>query len=279
MNLPALDVLTHYASLSTPDTQLPPDVYLLHDPWTLTIFDKFPKAKYHFLILPRVPSSSSSDDAGHGNDNQDDESLSAISPRSLISLHSLLTTTTPAEALAVLRHLEETSLEVVDMVKDEMMKTEGFEWTVEVGFHAVPSMRGLESTKLTPAVAMKRHLHLHVISTDLVSPAMKTKKHYNSFHPTLGFFLPISSLIDSLQSILPSTITSPDSSAPFNLAQYCEPSGPLPRYEPLLKSRLTCCHCREEFGNMPALKRHLEEEWEGVRKKGVGRYGLARKKV
>ena len=33
------------------------------------------------------------------------------------------------------------------------------------------------------------HLHLHVISSDLCSPTLKHKKHYNSFHPRLGFFL------------------------------------------------------------------------------------------
>lgn len=33
------------------------------------------------------------------------------------------------------------------------------------------------------------HVHLHIISDDLVSDKLKHKKHYNSFHPTLGFFL------------------------------------------------------------------------------------------
>ncbi|KAJ9127763.1 hypothetical protein QFC24_000046 [Naganishia onofrii] len=142
MNIPSLDVLTHYASLTKPDTQLPPDVYLLHDSWTLTIFDKFPKAKYHFLVLPRVPfplNNSSNDDDEL--DDPNDIAEQTILPRSVTSLHSLLTQTATTEALTVLRRLEQTSLEVVEMVKDEMMKTEGFEWGVQVGFHAVPSMR------------------------------------------------------------------------------------------------------------------------------------------
>lgn len=33
------------------------------------------------------------------------------------------------------------------------------------------------------------HLHLHVISSDLISPSLKNKKHYQSFNPKLGFFL------------------------------------------------------------------------------------------
>ena len=40
-----------------------------------------------------------------------------------------------------------------------------------------------------------RHLHLHVISSDLCSPSLKHKKHYNSFHPTLGFFLHIDEVL------------------------------------------------------------------------------------
>lgn len=40
-----------------------------------------------------------------------------------------------------------------------------------------------------------RHLHLHVISADLCSPAMKVKKHYNSFHPKLGFFIPLDDVL------------------------------------------------------------------------------------
>lgn len=40
-----------------------------------------------------------------------------------------------------------------------------------------------------------RHLHLHVLSADLVSERMKNKKHYNSFHPSLGFFLHIDDVL------------------------------------------------------------------------------------
>jgi len=41
-----------------------------------------------------------------------------------------------------------------------------------IGFHARPSMQ---------------RLHLHVISTDFISPHLKTKDHWNSF--TTPFFL------------------------------------------------------------------------------------------
>ena len=41
-------------------------------------------------------------------------------------------------------------------------------------------------------LTLKRHIHLHIMSADLCSPAMKNKKHYNSFHPKRGFFIPLS---------------------------------------------------------------------------------------
>ena len=41
----------------------------------------------------------------------------------------------------VLKALREMGDEVVDMIKDEMVKSEGFEWGVEMGFHIVPSIQ------------------------------------------------------------------------------------------------------------------------------------------
>jgi hypothetical protein len=55
---------------------------------------------------------------------------------------------------------------------------------VHAGFHAIPS--------LPP-------LHLHVISSDFDSPAVKTKKHVASFLPHGGFFLPLSEVIALLR--------------------------------------------------------------------------------
>ena len=81
---------------------------------------------------------------------------------------------------------------VIAMIKDEMvittilslikffhscgvqMKRYGFTWKIRVGFHAESSLE---------------HLHLHIFSSDLISDHMKTKRHYNGLHPTLGFFL------------------------------------------------------------------------------------------
>ena len=47
-----------------------------------------------------------------------------------------------------------------------------------------------------------RHLHLHVVSADLCATALKKKKHYNSFHPALGFFLHLDQVIAWLDAEL-----------------------------------------------------------------------------
>lgn len=124
--------------------------------------------------------------------------------------------------------------EVVEMIRDEMMKTEGFTWGVDLGFHAIPSMR---------------HIHLHVISSDRISPAMKTKKHYNSFRTDLGFFVHLSDVEDWIKS---------------------DSSISLPGDE-VLKATLDCIACGQTMKTMPALKTHLVEEWETSKKKALGR--------
>jgi hypothetical protein len=45
VSMHALDALTQYASARRPDRDIPSDVYLLHDPHTVTVFDKFPKGE------------------------------------------------------------------------------------------------------------------------------------------------------------------------------------------------------------------------------------------
>lgn len=105
--------------------------------------------------------------------------------------------------------------------------------------------------------AFARHLHLHVISTDLVSPCLKVKKHYASFHPTLGFFLPLANV---MQSLSPEPGGQGNTSSSFDLKKYMRPDGPK-SWEPTLKSDLRCWQCDQISPNMPALKMHLEEEW------------------
>jgi len=118
------NALRDYSLVKSPSTQIPPSVLLLDSAKCIAIFDAFPKAKYHFLVLPRYPFPSS------GKCNIDH----------LSDLESLLRAPKDItkEVIGAMRAM---AGEVEEMIKDEMMKTEGFTWEVDMGFHAIPSMR------------------------------------------------------------------------------------------------------------------------------------------
>ncbi|ODN84102.1 hypothetical protein L202_00116 [Cryptococcus amylolentus CBS 6039] len=218
--------LRHYATLSNPQTSLPANKLLFANYNTMAVFDAYPKAKYHFLVLPRYPFSSQSDPDG-------DESIVPL--EALDDLKSLLLKGGVYGREEVLRAMEETAREVEEMIRDEMLKTEGFAWRVDVGFHAVPSMK---------------HVHLHVISDDRISPSLKSKKHYNSFRPDLGFFIPIMEVRRWLQ----------------NEQTLQERVDALAATTSLLKTPLTCFKCDEPMNNIEKLKTHFEKEFSKERK-------------
>jgi aprataxin len=119
-------------------------------------------------------------------------------------------------------------------------------WDVHIGFHAVPSMDTV---------------HLHVISSDLVADRLRHKKHYLSFHPHVGFWLPLGEVVEMQR----------------------KGKKTLPRaphyYERLLRGPLvplnwtpTASSSRTQEGavgvepvgsyrTMPELKRYLEKRW------------------
>ncbi|KAI9631972.1 HIT-like domain-containing protein [Dioszegia hungarica] len=223
-------VLRTYATLPSPSTSLPPRVLLSHNASTLAIFDAYPKAKYHFLVLPRYPFPS----------NNDPESTRSICRLSdLDDLRSLLTKTTRDAREQIVGQMAEMAREVEEMIRDEMVKSEGWEWRIDVGFHAIPSLK---------------HLHLHVISDDRLSPALKTKKHYNSFRPDLGFFVSIADvqrwILDDDDTIRERALLGTHS---------------------LLASPLTCFKCDEPHHNVPKLKSHLEKEFQEEGRKALAR--------
>ncbi|KAI0316693.1 HIT-like domain-containing protein [Amylostereum chailletii] len=216
-----LTVLRSYAQKRNPAT-LPASLLFSHTDTSLTIFDGYPKSIFHFLVLPRP--------------------TNALNIFDLADLPTLLRKdkTLAKETLLMLR---EEAGRVRTSIHEEMRKRYGFRWDVWIGFHAVPSML---------------HLHLHVISSDLCSPTLKHKKHYNSFHPKLGFFL-------HLEDVLGWFDAEPS---------YYKQKSQLKKsqYEPLLKEDLVCLHCESPMKNMPTLKAHLQEEWETQRRR------LARKR-
>lgn len=128
-----IDALRAYAQVKQPSAQIPPSTLLTHDNQTLAIFDAYPKAQYHFLILPRYPFHHQSDETR--------AFKSICKLEALGDLKSLMLQPGSEAREEVFMALKNMAREVEEMIKDEMMKTEGFTWGVDVGFHAIPSMK------------------------------------------------------------------------------------------------------------------------------------------
>ncbi|KAI0064664.1 hypothetical protein BV25DRAFT_1852604 [Artomyces pyxidatus] len=213
-----LTVLRSYAQKRNP-AKLPPSLLFSHTDTTITIFDCYPKALFHFLVLPR-PSPT-------------------LSVFDLASLRTLLRGD-KQRARDVLLLLRAEGARVRTSIEEEMRARYGFAWPVWTGFHAVPSLE---------------HVHLHVISADLCAPALKNKKHYNSFHPKLGYFLHLDTVLEWFDA---------EPSYYDSMSQLKKS-----RYEPLVKEDLVCFHCARVMHNMPTLKAHLQEEWDTLRAKAT----------
>eukprot|EP00049_Salpingoeca_infusionum_P010659 m.184389 g.184389 ORF g.184389 m.184389 type:complete len:259 (-) comp14710_c2_seq23:1952-2728(-) len=103
---------------------------VFQDADVIIVRDKFPKAKYHFLVLPTQ---------------QIDD---------IFQLRR--------EHCSLIKTLQKRAMQFGQEI--QKLDTRA---TFKTGFHAVPSMK---------------QVHLHLISTDFVSPGLKTKKHWNSFN-------------------------------------------------------------------------------------------------
>ncbi|KAG9318716.1 HIT-like domain-containing protein [Chiua virens] len=222
-----LTVLRGYAQKSNPET-LPPSVLFECTDKCLTVFDAFPKSIFHFLVLPRV--------------------RPPLGVFELASLRTLLKGN-KERAKLVLSDLNDEAHKVKKMICEEMQKRYGFQWEIWAGFHANQSME---------------HLHLHVLSNDLCSEKMKHKKHYNSFHPKLGFFLHLDDVLSWFDA---------DPSYFERMSQLKKSE-----YEHLLKEDLCCWRCERDMKNMPLLKAHLQEEWDAEERKEKARLARKRKR-
>lgn len=130
---PTLNALRTYATLPNPSSSLPASTLLTSNHNTIAIFDAYPKAKYHFLVLPRYPFPPQS--------NPESRKSIVKSVDYLDNLANLLLKAPRDVAEQVISAMAETAREVEEMIRDEMVKTEGFEWRINVGFHAIPSMK------------------------------------------------------------------------------------------------------------------------------------------
>ncbi|KAH8833805.1 HIT-like protein [Flagelloscypha sp. PMI_526] len=220
-----LTILRKYAQ--TDPSKLPSSVLFSHNASNIVIFDAFPKAHFHFLVLPRLD---------FGADAKD-----------LSSLRNLLKGD-KEHAKKVIEALRDSGNEVCEEIEKEMQRLYGWIWPIRKGFHAVPSMD---------------HIHLHIISDDYVSDKLKHKKHYNSFHPKLGFFLDVNDVLGWFDA----------HSTYYQKMATLEPKT----YEPLLKSDLVCWRCDETQKNMPTLKVHLKEHFDTSTKRAKARAEKKRK--
>ncbi|CAH2007154.1 unnamed protein product [Acanthoscelides obtectus] len=155
-----------------------PKLVVSSDNLITVIKDGYPKAKHHYLVLPK-------------------ENISSI--KSITKDH-----------LDLLKHM--------DKVGRELIQDVGF----KIGYHAEPSMQ---------------RLHLHVISDDMDSPCVKTKKHWNSF--TTEFFIDSKVIIDQLQSGGKIKLPSKDQCKEY------------------MERPLKCHKCDYVPKHMPDLKKHI----------------------
>lgn len=110
-----------------------PNYIVQSDDLVTVIKDKYPKAKIHYLVIPK----------------EDIPSLKEVT----------------YEHLPLLKHMEKVAKKVIGEPEER-------DRCYKIGYHAESSLY---------------RLHLHVISDDMNSPFLKTKKHWNSFNT--DFFL------------------------------------------------------------------------------------------
>ncbi|TMW53814.1 hypothetical protein DOY81_001099 [Sarcophaga bullata] len=120
--------------------------------------------------------------------------------------------------------LEELHLLALNVIEVKSENVENF----KIGFHNQPSMQ---------------RLHLHVISKDFISDCLKTKKHWNSFNTAL--FLDYKDLYRQLDET--GEVKRLDSAT----------------LKTLTNTELKCNQCELVAKNMPTLKQHLLQHFNG----------------
>ncbi|KAH7318663.1 HIT-like domain-containing protein [Stachybotrys elegans] len=213
--------------LDDPQT-FPSSIVLYHTEDFVAIRDKFPKATIHTLLLPRSPAVS----LRHPFDALEDAAFLAKVQAETRKLRALVAgelRRTLGQHSAADRPYQDVLSGRAEPTGPDGELPAGRDWEAEVisGVHAVPSMS---------------HVHVHVLSRDMHSPAMRHAKHYNSF--TTPFLVDVGE---------------------FPLAPD-DPRRDTKRH-PYLKSDLTCWRCGANFGNQfKKLKEHLEVEFKAWKK-------------
>lgn len=203
----------------------------------VVVEDKFPKAKYHFLVLPREKIPEIFDVS--------DLILTTHKFWNLYLFICVLKTNLLQLTRNHLNLLKEMYLMARNVIEVKGQKLDDF----NIGYHAVPSML---------------QAHLHVISTDFNSPSLKTKKHWNSF--TTEYFIPHEGKPRIFTPIFAEWMyqCSIISFVIFcsELVRRIEVDGKVSKLNPtvaanLLKAPMKCHRCNATLKNIPDLKSHL----------------------
>ncbi|XP_022918498.1 aprataxin [Onthophagus taurus] len=160
-----------------------PELIVQSNPKLVVIKDKFPKAEFHYLIIPR----------------EDINSLKAVDQS-----HA-----------GLLKYMHNIAQQLVD---EPRHKSRCF----KMGYHAEASMA---------------RLHMHVISDDMNSPCLKTKKHWNSF--TTEFLMDSKLILEDVEKHGKVKVFS---------TEYCKR---------LMDTPLKCHKCDFVPKTMPDLKKHI----------------------
>jgi aprataxin len=164
------------------------DVFYKDDK-VVVIYDNFPKAHYHLLVLPR--------------------DVTILDMNHLTRDH-----------IPLVKYMEYVGEQIIKYLKQTIKEKVEF----KTGFHAIPSLKVL---------------HLHVISQDFVSKALKKNEHWNSF--TTSFFISPDFVINQLEERGKVEIDTQE-------------------FANIKKSNvLTCIRTGQTFKNIGALKCHLQK--------------------
>lgn len=207
----------------------PSSAVIYHTDDFVIIHDKFPKATVHTLLLPR----SAKHNLQHPFDALEDAEFLATVRAEAHKLKVLAAkelqrrlgaySAADAKRQAIL----DGNAELDPGSGGELPA--GRDWAAEImcGVHAVPSMS---------------HIHIHVLSRDMHSAAMKHRKHYNSF--TTPFLVDIDDF----------PLAKDDPRRDTRQAGY-------------LRRDLKCWRCGRNFGNQfQRLKEHLDVEFDAWKK-------------
>ena len=111
--------LQTFAALPDPSV-LPKDVYHSHSDHTITLYAQWPKSTYHMLVIPRI--------------------RPPFTAGRLLNLRTLLHGD-KQQAEEAIDQLNDDADEVVEWIKQQMDKKEGYRWNVWLGFMPNPSVK------------------------------------------------------------------------------------------------------------------------------------------